>query len=248
VTKGEGAVGTEWWVLLEQIFIAALDTGETKLAKTCLDTLQAKFPKSRRIERLKGLQQEANHQFDAAIATYTKLLGDDPTDMLTLKRKACVYESKGDTKLAIALFVEYLHVFMNDYEAWIHLADLYLQEQMYQQALFCYEELILGSPTSFHYYIKAAELKYTLNTGSDDMLDAVKYYSYAVELSQTTSGPGDLRALMGLSLACKAVAESYKASLTPEMVTVAEWAKGQVLELYRRKGVSDEIVSFVGIA
>lgn len=36
----------------------------------------------------------------------------------------------GDNKKAIAMFADYLQVFMSDFEAWMHLAGLYLEEQM----------------------------------------------------------------------------------------------------------------------
>lgn len=93
--------------------------------------LKAKFPTSVRLERLQGLEYEATGNFEAAVKIYDKMLKEDPTDMLAMKRKACVFESMGQTKKAIAMFVEYLHVFMADLEAWLHLADLYLEEQMY---------------------------------------------------------------------------------------------------------------------
>jgi hypothetical protein len=47
-----------------------------------------------------------------------------------MKRKACVYQSMGERKKAIAMFVEYLQVFMSDTEVWITLAELYLEEQL----------------------------------------------------------------------------------------------------------------------
>lgn len=87
---------------------------------------------------------DANQQYDAALKIYAEMIETDPTDMvnrsgetntkftpqIALKRKACVYQSMGDTKKAIALFAEYLTVFMSDYDAWTHLAGLYLDEQM----------------------------------------------------------------------------------------------------------------------
>jgi len=242
LNKHSGELGDEKWAILEQLFGASLDTGEAALAQNCLSQLRAMFPKSTRVERLIGIQHEALGDIDKAIEVYDRLLAKDPTDAISMKRKACAYRTMGKTKRAILMFVEYLQVFMTDYDAWTYLADLYLEEQMYNHALFCYEELILSNPQNFLYYIKAAEVKYTLGT-QEDFVDSVKYYSYAIELSQTESTPGNLRALLGLTVVQKAISDSK--SSTTDMATTAAWSKDKILELYKKDKVDDALCGIV---
>lgn len=83
---------------------------------------------------------------------------------------------------AIQLLNEYLTVFMADTEAWLELSDLYIQQGMYSNAAFCFEELILASPQNFHLYVKYAELRYTMG-GTENLEMAKKNFSFALELN-----------------------------------------------------------------
>ena len=47
---------------------------------------------------------------------------------------------------------------MSDYEAWLELSDLYLQEQDYGRAAFCLEELLLSNPHNHLYHQRYAEV------------------------------------------------------------------------------------------
>lgn len=49
------SLGDDKWSLLEQVLVAALDTGDMWLADTCLGNLLARFPDSNRVRRLHGM-------------------------------------------------------------------------------------------------------------------------------------------------------------------------------------------------
>ena len=48
---------------------------------------------------------------------------------------------------------------MGDYEAWMELCDLYLQEHDYAKASFCMEELIMSNPHNHLYHQRYAEVR-----------------------------------------------------------------------------------------
>ncbi|MCD7451956.1 hypothetical protein HAX54_014220 [Datura stramonium] len=52
---------------------------------------------------------------------------------------------------------KYLDLFMVDHEAWRELAKIYVFSQMYKQATFYYEELILSQPTVPLYHLAYAD-------------------------------------------------------------------------------------------
>lgn len=57
---------------------------------------------------------------------------------------------------------DYLYHNSSDGEAWMELADVYLENMSYNKALFCYEELLILFPKKFFYMMKIAEIYYTL--------------------------------------------------------------------------------------
>ncbi|MCP3662159.1 MAG: hypothetical protein GY696_06625 [Gammaproteobacteria bacterium] len=56
------------------------------------------------------------------------------------------------TKEAIESMNDYLKTFLNDFEAWLELANLYLSEQDYARAGHCMEEIILSQPLNHLYH------------------------------------------------------------------------------------------------
>ena len=94
------------------------------------------------------------------------------------KRRAALLRSIKRPIEAIEQLVRLLDTFPNDSEAWAELADLYLSQDMLQQAAFCLEELILLQP--FSYYVHAQYAEILWNMGKE--ASALKYWSRSVEL------------------------------------------------------------------
>jgi hypothetical protein len=84
-------------------------------------------------------------KFDKADELYQKVLEQDPTDPIVMKRQICIRKALGDTgytsvcacdvshcssATAIKMLNDYLNVFMTDVDAWLELADLYIEQQM----------------------------------------------------------------------------------------------------------------------
>ncbi|GAB5031629.1 er membrane protein complex subunit 2-like [Nannochloropsis oceanica] len=205
VMEGKGSsLGDEAWPVYEQVFLAALDLGETLLAETSLRLLQKKFPDSARVGRLEGMICEAEGDFEQAAKVYLDLRERYPTDPVVWKRWVALAKAEGDLPEAIKRCNEYLKVFQGDTSAWQELAALYVRTGHLHEAAFCYEELVLCSPANFAFHVALAEA-YVGIGGGESLRLARKHYAQAMELH---GGDDNLRALYGMCATCHALARS----------------------------------------
>ncbi|KAL0286517.1 UNVERIFIED_CONTAM: ER membrane protein complex subunit [Sesamum angustifolium] len=174
------ALGPEEWTLYEQVAIAAMDCQRLDLAKEFIKVLQRKFPESKRVEAEKA---------------HSSLLEDNQFDQVIHKRRVAMAKAQGNLAVAIEWLNKYLEIFMADHDAWRELAEIYVSLQMYKQAAFCYEELILSQPTVPLYHLAYADVLYTLG-GLENLHAAKKYYAAAIDLT----GGKNIRALFGICL------------------------------------------------
>lgn len=198
-------LGSDLWTVYEQVAIACLDCHALDAAKKCINALDSKFPDSMRVGRLEGMWYEAKGSWQKAEKVYSNLLTENPSDTVLHKRRIAMAKAQGNMTAAVEGLNKYLETFMADYDAWRELAEIYTSLQMYKQAAFCFEELILAHPTNALYHLGYAELLYTLG-GIDNLRTARKYYSAAIELSAGQN----MRALYGVCL-CGAAMNQPKA-------------------------------------
>nr|VZH96765.1 unnamed protein product [Spirometra erinaceieuropaei] len=195
-------LGQEKWVILEQVFIAALDVGNGEVAKSCLKTLRARFPQSSRVDRLLGMFCEFERRYDQARTVYNKIIEDDPANTVARKRFIAILKAQGQINEAVDELNKYLKIFMADTEAWSELADLYLQQGDFKHAAFCVEEMMLASPHNHLLHQRLAEIKYT-EGGAENLELSRSYFAQACLLN-----PSNLRALFGLLLVSSILAGS----------------------------------------
>ncbi|CAN1245518.1 ER membrane protein complex subunit 2-A [Linum grandiflorum] len=194
-SRKRSSLGPDEWTLYEQVAIAAMDCHALDVSKDCITVLQKKFPGSKRVGRLEGMLLEAKGSWEDAEQAYSSLLEDNPLDQVIHKRRIAVAKAQGNTSVAIDLLNKYLEIFMADHDAWRELAEIYISLQMYKQAAFCYEELILSQPTVPLHHLAYADVLYTLG-GLENIQNAKKYYSSTVDLT----GGKNNRALFGICL------------------------------------------------
>eukprot|EP00210_Caulerpa_lentillifera_P001375 g1323.t1 len=183
------------WLIYEQVAIACLDCQANRCAQSCISAICAEFPNSVRAKRLKAMLHEATDNLVRAERIYDDILSQDPANDVILKRKVAICKTKGNFIPAIQALVVYLDTFATDKEAWEELAQLYLKVQMYKQAAYCYEELLLLVPSQLTYSLRYADIMYTIGT-VESLQTAQAYYSNAIDISQGTC----VRALYGLVL------------------------------------------------
>ncbi|CDP08539.1 unnamed protein product [Coffea canephora] len=203
--KKRSALGPEEWTLYEEVAVAAMDCQCPDVAKEFTKVLQKKFPGSKRVGRLEAMLLEAKGSWAEAEKAYMSLLEDNPLDQIVHKRRAAMAKAQGNIPLAIESLNKYLEIFMADQDAWRELAEIYVSLQMYKQAAFCYEELILSQPTIPLFHLSYADVLYTLG-GLENLQTAKKYYASTIDLT----GGKNTRALFGICLCTAAIGQLTK--------------------------------------
>lgn len=94
------------------------------------------------------------------------------------KRKVTLLRSLNKPTEAISQLTLLLDSFPNDTESWAELSDLYISQDMYSQATFCLEELLLLQPNSYFVHAQYAEILWRLGREGT----ALKYWCRSVEL------------------------------------------------------------------
>lgn len=203
--RKRSTLGSDEWTLYEQVAVAAMDCQRLDVAKDCVKVLQKKFPDSRRVGKLEAMLLEARESWDEAEKAYSSLLEENPLDQVIHKRRVAMAKAQGNIPRSIEWLNKYLEIFMADHDGWRELAEIYVSLQMYKQAAFCYEELILAQPTSPLHHLAYADVLYTLG-GLDNLQNAKKYYASAVNLT----GGKNTRALLGICLCSSAIGQLSK--------------------------------------
>jgi len=215
----------EQWMVVEQVCVAALDTNRGDIVNECLGKLVDKFgASSLRVRRLIAMKLEMEERWDQALDTLDTIIEEDEANSSARKRKIAIYKAQGDTGRVVQELTKYLKVFMSDQEAWMELCDLYIQEQEYNKAAFCCEEVLLHNPHNQLYHLRMAEIRYTMG-GLEQLELAKNYYSQCIKLA-----PSNMRALYGLLLTTTQLAASPKApqAKRKETMALAVWASKQV--------------------
>lgn len=101
-------LGNERHLVLEQVFIAALDCGQIEVAEDCVRTLQAEFPGSLRVQKYKAMLLEALERYDDALDVLENIIKKDETNAAPRKRKVAILKAKGRNADAIKELCDYL--------------------------------------------------------------------------------------------------------------------------------------------
>ncbi|CAL9071222.1 unnamed protein product [Musa textilis] len=215
--RARSSLGAEEWTLYEQVAFAAMDCQQYDVAKDCIAVLSKQFPGSIRIGRIEGMLLESKGAWAEAEKVYARLLDDSPLNQMIHKRKVAMAKAQGDLSAAVKFLNKYLEIFMADHDAWRELAEIYVSLQMYKQAAFCYEELILSQPAVPPYHLAYAEVLYTIG-GLENLQTAKKYYASTIALT----GGKNTRALYGICLCSVAIGELTKGGRNKEEKEVSD--------------------------
>jgi tetratricopeptide (TPR) repeat protein len=144
----------ESWTIHENLFYAALRTGDEASARAILERLEARFgDQNERIITLRGIYNEATAQSDADLEKvfdgYEKILREDPTNMSVRKRRVAVLKALGRTQDAITAVTVLLQNSPTDAEAWAEASELYASQAAWGQAIYCAEEVLLVMPNAW---------------------------------------------------------------------------------------------------
>lgn len=200
----------EKWQIYENVFLACLRTGDNSSAYLCLEELTDRFGKKNdRVLALQGLYKEAmakdTKELQEVAMWYHELLKEDPTIFSMQKRRAALLRSIGQTADAIRAVSNLVTISPTDAEAWSELGDLYLTQGVYEQAIYCFEEVLVVMPNAWNMHAKLAEVQYLAagaqESGSGDQLkslsESMRRFCRSVELCDDY-----LRGYYGMKLVC----------------------------------------------
>lgn len=184
----------EKWASYENILLACLRSGDTESAQLALEQLTARFgAQNERIMALQGLYQEAvakdQRELEEVLRAYEDILKEDPTLFTLRKRRAALLRSMGRTAEAVAAVKVLLEASPTDAEAWAELADLYLTQGLYEQAIYCLEEVLLVTPNAWNMHARLGEVVFLsanrIESGGDQLKqlsESMRRFCRSVEL------------------------------------------------------------------
>lgn len=197
------------WAELEQVFLACLRSGDDESAHLCLERLSQRFGvENHRIMALRGLYQEAEAKNEEdlrrVLQGYNQIIKEDPMNIPIHKRRTALIRMFGKPADALECLVQFLGSFPADAEAWVELSDLYQEQGLHSQAIFCLEEALVIAPNAWNLHARLAELNYLASqspqegaaTNEKYLTEAVRRFCRSVELCQDY-----LRGYYGLKLA-----------------------------------------------
>jgi len=195
----------ELWTSYENLMHSCLRTGDEQSAHLCLERLTERFGASNeRVMALRGLFQEAVAEDEAALKKilkqYESILADDASNMPVSKRRIALLRSLNKPTEAITALNEFIASSPTDAEAWAELADLYVLQGMYPQAIFSLEEVLLITPYAWNIHARLGEVLYMAAAVSDSngdkyLTESLRRFCRSIELCDDY-----LRGFYGLKL------------------------------------------------
>ena len=155
----------ETWATYENLYLSCLRTGDDKSARAILDKLISRFgDQNERVMAYQAMYAESRLESEMDQESLLKDLGylleADPTNMPIQKRRIALLTSMNRIPEATEKLVDLLQVSPTDAEAWAELADLYLMQNSYDQAIFCLEEVLLIVPNAWNIHARLGEVIY----------------------------------------------------------------------------------------
>ncbi|KAL2888724.1 TPR repeat protein oca3 [Ceratocystis lukuohia] len=188
----------ETWITYENLLLACLQTGDDESAVQILERLVRRFgDDNERIMALEGLFKEAvaktPAQLESILNDYVVILESSQGVSLNIpiaKRRIALARSMGRVSDAISYINELLKITPTDAEAWAELADMYLSQGLYGQAIYSFEEVLVLAPNAWNVYARLGEVLFMAATakGSDEtqapryIAESVKRFCRSIEL------------------------------------------------------------------
>ncbi|KAK0376973.1 tetratricopeptide [Colletotrichum limetticola] len=217
----------EIWTIYENLLLACLRTGDSQAAHQCLERLVIRFGnENERIMAFKGLVKEAEADNDGELAQvlkeYETILGQNATNIPVAKRRVALLKSTGKTSEAIAALNGLVDFNPTDAEAWAELADLYLSQGLYSQAIYALEEVLVLTPNAWNMHARLGEVLYMTASASEgssqqQLAESVKRFSRSIELCDDY-----LRGYYGLKLALQVTNKLIKEPSKPSRQSDSE--------------------------
>ncbi|TLS31435.1 hypothetical protein PpBr36_02392 [Pyricularia pennisetigena] len=185
----------ELWITYENLLLACLRTGDDLSAHKCLERLIKRFgDKNERMMAFKGLVKEAtaknNTELEVILKEYDSILAEEENNIPIAKRRIALLRSLDRTPDAVSGLLALVDMSPTDAEAWAELADVYLAQGMYSQAIYALEEVLVLQPNAWNIHARSGEVLYMAATATQSndaaaakqLAEAIKRFCRSVEL------------------------------------------------------------------
>jgi len=202
----------------ETLFYSCLQTGDNASAKQCLDALIARFgADNERVMGLAGVYAEATaadtKALEGQLEVYKAQVKEAPANMVIRKRGVALLKSMGRLPDAVQVLVTLVQDNPIDAESWAELGELYVLQGLWGQAVYCFEEVLLGMPNAWNVSLpdahasgRFAQLLITAQIHA--RLAEILYLS--TQTTSTSSTPSDATSLTTLTRALKSSLRSIE--------------------------------------
>ncbi|OAQ63522.1 tetratricopeptide repeat domain-containing protein [Pochonia chlamydosporia 170] len=245
------------WTIYENLMIACLRTGDDEAANECLERIVTRFgDRHDRVLSLKGLVKEAtaanNTELDKILEEYDALLQQNDANIPIWKRKIALLRSMGKVPEAVTALNAFLDVCPTDPEAWAELADMYVTQGLYAQAIYALEEVLVFSPNAWNIQARLGEVSLMAAASASEggpqkhYAEAVKRFCRSIELCEDY-----LRGYYGLKLATDKLLQNAPKSKKdpdgfplPDQSTIEKLnqaATEKLGEIVRRNGAKEKL-------
>jgi tetratricopeptide (TPR) repeat protein len=180
-------LGGDKFFYLEKLFYCSLELKLLDVSSNILNKLKNQFGDELKIKRLYAnyLEVDNNEEnLSKAIKIYKALIKSNQEDKATLREYLTFMKLQCEPKTYIEHVNEYLEVYMDDFDVWYELADIYISNNNLNKAIFCLEEVILHHPNNYKIYNKIGDLLASFNN-SESANNAIKYYSQSALIKPT---------------------------------------------------------------
>lgn len=224
--KYSSTLGVSKFFYLEKFYYLAIELRLANVAREIINKFISEFGKEPKIVRMEAQLLEIE-DMNSAFNLYKKLILHNQEDRVSIKKFIGFIKPifSDNIKKYIEIWNDYLKVYMDDYDGWYELSDIYLQTSNYSKAIFCLEEVLLHIPNNYEIYTKLGDILNTLNN-SESAHNAIKYYSQSILIKPTP------RAFWGIVYATNIIFRTNK-TLDQKTKNILKIANGNLENFYK---------------
>lgn len=239
LSKYKSTLGQDAFSFLESQFYLAMELKNYQKARDIMNEIYKTYKGEMKVFRMLSEKNELDPKGDINLSVnkYKELMLLNQEDRKSIKRYLLFtkFGLKMDDANEVSEYInkwnEYLKAYMDDIDGWNELAEVYLQCNNYNKAIYCLEELILHNPNDYRTMIKIGDI-YASMGNTESMKTALKYYSQSILIQETP------RAFFGIAHCINGVMKVEK-KLDDKMKTLVKISKAKIKELYKDSPFKD---------
>ena len=245
LSKYKRSLGQDAFAFLEPQFYLAMELKNYQKARDIMNVIYKEYKGEMKVFRILSAKNELDPKgdVDVSVKKYKELMLLNEEDRNSIKRYLLFtkFGLKMDDPTEVSDYIakwnEYLKAYMDDIDGWNELAEIYLQCNNYNKAIYSLEELILHNPNDYRTMTRIGDI-YASMGNTDSMKTALKYYSQSILIQETP------RAFFGMSHCLNGILKVEK-KLDDKMKSLVKISKAKIKEFYKNSPFKDFNIEMV---